>query len=108
MSSTTPPALVIAFLQEHRSFQALSGPGPRVSEWVTVAYHTLFDTEPTFPIIRQSGLPFRVTDSDWLVVLEILSVESSLSLLGLGLGLGLLLGLRLGLRLRLGLGLGLG
>ena len=28
------------------------------------------------PIIRQSGLPFRVTDSDWLVVLEKLSVQS--------------------------------
>ena len=37
--------------------------------------------EPTFPIIRQSDLPFRVTDSDWLVVLEKLSVELSLPLL---------------------------
>ena len=30
--------------------------------------------QPTFPIIRQSGLPCRVTDSDWLVVLEKLSI----------------------------------
>ena len=32
------------------------------------------------PIIRQSGLPFRVTDSDRLVVVEKLSVESSFPL----------------------------
>ena len=39
------------------------------------------------PIIRQSGLPFmiRVTDSDWLVVLEKLSVQSSLPLSAWGL-----------------------
>ena len=89
MTSTTPPALVIAFLHEHRSFQALSGSGPRVSEWVTVAYHTLFDT--------------LLTSHRWHSASEV-----ELPLPTLGLGLGLRLGLGLGLVLGLGLGLGLG
>ena len=70
MTSPTPPALVIAFLHEHRSFQALSGSGLRVSEWVTVACHTLLDT----------GL----TSHRWHSASEV-----ELPLLGLGLGLGL-------------------
>ena len=36
-------------------------------------------------IMRQAGLPFRVADSDWLVVLEKLSVQSSFPLKALGL-----------------------
>ena len=80
-----------------RDFQGISV----ATEWDPIAIMLGRWWLNPIPYIRQSGLPFRVTDADWLVVLEKTECTVESPILGLGLGLGLVeLGVRARVRVR--------